>query len=206
MSEALLTDRRDHVIDRLSSDYANGLLEVDELERRLALVYAARTPAEVDAAVVDLVPARTTALVPVQRLRIVLSSTERTGPWTPPSHLAARVFWGNLRLDLREARLPAGGLTIEVDVTMGNVEVIVAPGVACELGASPLLANIEQRTEPGSKADGPIVRIVGRVKLGNLEVSTRRPGETRRDAWHRRRAERRAWRRWRRALPPSLDW
>ena len=206
MSEALLTDRRDHVIDRLSSDYANGLLEVDELERRLAIVYAARTPAEIDVAVVDLVPAATTALAPVQRLRIVMSSTERTGPWSPPSHLAARVFWGNLRLDLREARLPPGGLTIDVDVTMGNVEVIVAPGVACELGASPLLANIEQRTEPGSKGDGPIVRIVGRVKLGNLEVSTRRPGQTRRDTWRRHRAERRAWRRWRRALRPPLDW
>lgn len=199
-----MNEQRDHVIERLSSDYANGAFEVEELERRLALVHAAQTPAELDAVVTDLRP--TVALVPAQRVRVVMGSVERTGPWAVPHQLAARVFWGNLLLDLREARLAPGDTTIEVDVTMGNVEVIVPPGVEVAVEASSVLGNIEERTERFAAGGArPIVRIVGRVKLGNLEVSTRRPGESRRDARRRRRAERRAYRRWRRALPSLLD-
>lgn len=192
-----MTDR-DAIIDRLSTDYANGAFEVEELERRMALVHAARTPAELDAIVTDLVPVRTTALVPAQRLRVVMSSVERTGPWAVPQHLAARVLWGNLLVDLRSAHVTPG-TTIEVDVTMGNVEVLVPPGIEVELDASSFMGNIEDRTEPSYSCTS-VVRIVGRVKLGNLEVSTRRPGETRRDARWRRRAERRARHHWHRGF------
>jgi hypothetical protein len=194
-----LTDHRDAIIDRLSSDYANGAFEVDELERRMALVHAARTPAELEA----LAPAHTTALVPSQRLRVVMGSIERTGPWAVPQHLSARVLWGNLLVDLRTARL-SPGTTIEVDITMGNVEVLVPPGVEVEVDASSFMGNVEDRTER-SYSTPSVVRIVGRVKLGNLEVSTRRPGENRWEARRRRRAERRARRHCRHALPPFLD-
>jgi hypothetical protein len=194
-----MTDR-DAIIDRLSTDYANGAFEIDELERKLALVHTAQTPAELEALVPE---ARTTALVASQRLRVVMGSIERTGPWAVPQHLSARVLWGNLLVDLRTARL-APGTTIEVDVTMGNVEVLVPPGVDVEVDASSFMGNVEDHTER-SYSTGNVVRIVGRVKLGNLEVSTRRPGETRRDARRRRRADRRARRYWRRALPRLLD-
>lgn len=145
--------------------------------------------------------------MPVQRVRVVLGSIERTGIWSAPRQLAARVVWGHLLLDLREARLDPGGLTIDLDVMMGNVEVIVPPGLAVEVEATSLLAKIEERTERSTiaKRESSLVRIVGRVRLGSLELSTRRPGETRRDAWRRRRAERRALRRWRRAMPSWLD-
>jgi hypothetical protein len=202
MTDLLLTDRREAVIDRLSSDYANGAFEVDELERRLALVHAAQTPADLDALVTDLAP-RTMALVPSQRVRVVMGSVERTGPWTVPQRVSARVFWGHLLLDLRDARL-APGTTIDVNVTMGNVEVVVPPGVTVDVDASSFMGAVEDRTERAT-TPGATIRIVGRVKLGNLEVETRRSGETKRDARRRRRFERRVQRRWRRALPSLLD-
>lgn len=182
-----MTDSNERAID----DFASGRIEIEELERRLELV-----PLE----------SNVTAIVPaVQRTRVVLGSVERTGPWSVPQQLKARVLWGNLLLDLREARLDPAGTTIEVDVTMGNALVIVPPGIVVEVGASSFLGNIEERTER-STAAGPVVRIEGRVKLGNLELTTRRPGESRRDAARRKRAERRAYRRWRRAQPPACDW
>jgi len=210
MHETLLAERRDAITEKLSSGFANGLYEVDELERRLALVQTAQTPAELDALVTDLVPvsAPSLALVPAKRMRIVMGSIERTGPWAVPQQLAARVFCGHLLLDLREARLAPGITTIEVNITMGNVEVIVPPGMAVDVDASSFLGNIEERTEPATSAAN-IVRVVGRVKLGNLELTTLRPGETHRDAKWRRRAERRAHRRWhrhqRRALHAPWD-
>jgi hypothetical protein len=199
MPDTLLADHRDLVIDRLSSEYARDSFDVEELERRLALAHTAKSATELDALVTDLVT--TTALVPSHRMRVVLGSVERIGPWAVPQHLTARVICGNLELDLREAQLAPGVTTIEVHVTMGNVEVIVPPGVAVEIEASSFLGNIEERIER-SPVGASSVRVVGRVKLGNLELATRHRGETRRDARHRRR-DHRKWRREmrRRALP-----
>ena len=200
MTNTLLADRRDQIIERLSSDYATGAFEVEELEHRLALALAAQSPAELDALVTDLVPAAATlALVPARKLRIVMGSVERVGPWVVPPQLAARVVCGSLLLDLREARLAPGVTTLELDVTMGSVEVVVPPGVTVDVGASSFLGSIEQRTEQAATTSGgPVVRIVGRIKLGSLEIDTLRMRETRRDARRRRRADRRAHRRWRR--------
>ena len=191
----LTEEHRERIIESLSSGYAHGMLEDDELDRRLALVQTAKSGRELDALVTDLAtrPA-TTALVAVQRMRIMFGSIERTGPWAVPQQLRARVVCGNLELDLREARLAAGTTTIEVDVTMGNVEVIVPPGYQVDVEASSFLGAVEERTERASVATTTVIRVVGRVRLGHLEVSTLRRGETRRDARRRRRMDRK-WRR-----------
>jgi len=196
MNDTLLSDRRDIVIDRLSTGYAQGNFEVDELERRLARAHSAQTANELDALVTDLAPhATTTALVAVQRTRVLLGSVERTGPWTVPQQLVARVVCGNLVLDLREAQLTAAETTIDVEITMGHVDVIVPPGYHVDVDASTFLGNAEERVERPALANAPRVRIVGRVRLGNLEVETRRLGETPVDVRLRRRAERRSRRR-----------
>jgi hypothetical protein len=199
MNDTLLAEHRDLVIEQLSSGYAQGHFEVEELERRLVRAEAAQSAVELDALVTDLVPsAPTTALVASQRTRVVFGSVERTGPWLVPQQLGARVLCGSLVLDLREARFTAAVTTIDARVTMGNLEVIVPPGVEVDVHASSFLGSAEERVERAATAGGPVVRIVGRVRLGNLEVETRRLGETSRDARWRRRAERRS------ALPYTL--
>jgi hypothetical protein len=212
-SDTLLADRRDTVIHQLSAGFAGDRFEVDELERRLALAHSAESPRELDALVADLVPT-TMALVPARSLRVIMGSVERRGPWAVPQHLATRVVCGSVVLDLREARLAPGVTTIDVHITMGNVEVIVPPGMAVEVEASSMLGNIEQRTEPAPHDGGPVVRITGRVKLGNLEVGMLRVGESRREARHRERWERRTRRMQRRmhrhahrhGLPAPSEW
>ena len=201
MNETLVTE----AVERLSAGYAHGALEVEELERRLALVHTAKTPAELEALVTDLAPSPTTALVPAQRLRILFGSVERTGPWAVPAQLRARVLCGNLELDLRDARLAAEVTTIEIDVTMGNVEIIVPPGFHVDVDASSFLGNVTERTENTSGAPSSIVRVIGRIKLGNLDVSTLRRGETHRDVRRRRRADRR-WRRAQRRILRRAHW
>ena len=191
MTDMLLTDRRDLVVERLSAAYASGAFEVEELERRLSLVHVATSAHDLDALVTDLTPAPSLALVPAQRMRIAFGSIARTGPWTVPQQLRARVLCGNLELDLREARLTPGVTTIEVDVTMGNVEVVVPPNLDVDVEVSSFLGNVEERTNRVGPSSTSVIRIVGRVKLGNLEVSTLGLGEPRRDARWRRRAQRR---------------
>lgn len=206
-----LAEQRDRVIEQLSSGFAVDRLEVEEYERRVALAHDAQSPAALEALVADLSPspnalaptpnafaptalASSSALVPAKHLRVIFGSIERVGTWTVPAHVKARVVFGNITLDLRDAHL-SPTTTIDVHVTMGNLEILVPPGVAVEMDAQPTLANVEDRTDPGVATH--LVRVTGRVRFGNVEAITLLRGETQRDARWRRRAERRD-ARWRR--------
>lgn len=221
MAESLvaLRDRREHVIARLSECYAIDVLEVDELERRLDLAHGAHTVAELDALVADLA-ATSTALVPVQRSiaiddphrlehkqqRVWLSSVEKKGAWSVPRRLDLSVFWGSVELDFRGASLAPGITTIEVSVTMANLEIVLPPDLAVEVDVSSFAASVEERhrVPPHHDPDRPLVRITGSVKFGNLEVSTRLHGESDRDAERREKRERKGLRAGAQAaLPPG---
>jgi len=208
MAESLvaLRDRRHQVITRLSECYASDILEVDELERRLDLAHAARTVADLDELVADLAPApATTALAPVlpaaiddpgraerKRLRVIMSHVARRSRWTVPRTLELRVLWGNAELDFRDASLAPGVTTIDVKVLMGNLEIILPPHLAIDVDVSSFMGSVEERhrVPPDGDPARPLLRLSGAVRLGNLEITTRLPGETAGDANRRERRER----------------
>ena len=208
MPESLvaLRDRREQVISRLSECYASDLLDVDELDRRLDLAHAARTVAELDQLVADLAaPTSSTALVvagsraiddPTRpertRLRLVMSAIERRGPWIVPRHLDARVFWASALLDFREASIGPGVTTLEVSVTMASLELILPPWLSIDVDVSAFAGSVEERHRmpPEPDPSRPLLRVIGRVRFGSIEVSTRLPGETARDARRREKRQR----------------
>jgi signal transduction histidine kinase len=130
---------------------------------------------------------------PERELSVMMGSLQRRGPWIVPSELSVSVMWGNAELDFREATLPPGLTTIHAAVKMGNLEVIVPPGIPVEMQVSPVLANVETHVRsaapaavpelPGTPYRDPArpepsrLRIVGRVKLGNVEVRELAHGE-----------------------------
>jgi hypothetical protein len=215
-----LRDRREQVIKHLSEGYAQDVFDVDELERRLDLAHGAGSVAELDALVADIAPAASpsTALVvagptaiddpnraDTKKLRVVLSSVERRGRWSVPRQLDLRVLWGNAELDFRDASLGPGVTTIHVRVFMGNFEVILPPNLGIDVDVSSFAGSVEERHRVPPDADParPLIRIVGYVRFGNLEVTTRLPGETARDAYRREKRERKQLRKADKALPPG---
>jgi hypothetical protein len=208
MAESLvaLRDRREQVISRLSDGYARDLIDVDELERRLDLAHGARSVAELAPLVADLgdlepgtastalVVAGPTAVDDPERaqtrgLRVIMSSIERRGRWTVPRSLDLRVLWGNAELDFREASLGPGITTIHVRVFMGNFEVVLPPNLAIEVDVSSFAGAVTERhrVPPDDDPGRPQIRIVGTVRFGNLDITTRLPGESARDAYRRER-------------------
>ncbi len=222
MTESLvaLRDRREQVISRLSEGYAQDLFDVDELERRLDLAHGARDVAELDALVRDLAPApRTTALVvagptaiddphrlDTKRQRVIMSSVERRGRWSVPRTLDLRVLWGHAELDFRDASLGPGVTTIHVSVLMGNVEVILPPNLGIDVDVSSFAGAVTERhrVPPDADPSRPLIRIIGSVRFGNLEITTRLPRESARDAYKREKRENKELARAaRKALPPG---
>lgn len=212
-----LRDRRDQVIAQLSAAYAEDLFDVDELERRLDVAHGASTVAELEAVVADLAP--TTALVPSERgvmiddpsravrkrQSVVFSSVERQGRWVVPRELDLRVWCGSAELDLRDASLAPGVTTIDVSVWMGNLEITLPPELAIDVDVSAFLGSVEERhrVPPTDDPTRPLVRLVGVVRFGNIEISTRLRGESKRDASRRARRERKQLRGAINALPPG---
>ena len=141
-----------------------------------------------------------------KKLRVIMSSVERRGRWSVPKALDLRVLWGNAELDFRDASLGPGITTIHVRVFMGNFEVILPPNLAIDVDVSSFAGSVTERHRVPPDADParPQIRIVGRVRFGNLEITTRLPGETAHDAYRREKRERKQLRRAEnKALPPG---
>src|SRR5437868_467790 len=109
-------------------------------------------------------------------------------------------------LDFRDASLGPGVTTIHVRVFMGNFEVVLPPNLAIDVDVSSFAGNVTERHRVPPEVDPsrPQIRIVGTVRFGNLEITTRLPGETARDAIRREKRERKQLREAEtKALPPG---
>lgn len=157
---------------------------MDELERRLELVYQAKSPAELMAITADL-PAATTLPAAhfgrgeqVQTIRTTLGSITRSGPMVLPAYLEVRALLGNIELDLTDATF--GPVTeIAVRSVLGNVEIVLPPGVRVENDGTGVLGSFESRVAPASMpmvGTSPVVRLTGRCVLANVEVRSDPPG------------------------------
>ncbi len=128
-----------------------------------------------------------------ETIHAVFGSVERRGAWVVPAELSVRVKCGNAELDLREAVMTAELTTIDVNIRLGNVEIIVPPGMVVDMAVSSHLSNASQDGDDLAPPSGtaPRLRITGKVKLGNCEVYTLARGEDRDELHHKKHHARR---------------
>ena len=171
-------------MEALSEHFARDHLSMDELETRMARVYAATTPADVDALVADLPALALGAPVTVtpdgyaptpklkERLVAIMSGVVRRGLWKIPRRLRVVAIMGSVELDLRQAELPPGVTEITAFVLMGGLEIRVAPGVRLETDGVAIMGGFEDRVhDPGiAPADAPVVRVTGIAIMGGVEA------------------------------------
>jgi hypothetical protein len=175
---------RESAVERLSAAFAHDVLSLDEFERRVTSVYGATAGTELAALTADLpvLPtsdtgsalARGDTSPMAHRVAAVFANVERAGPLEVPALLELRSVFGNLELDLRDARFGAGVTEIAIRAVLGNVEVRLPANAVVENHGSGILASFTCRAdwmEGGLvTAGGPRVRITGRAVLGNVEI------------------------------------
>ena len=94
-----------------------------------------------------------------------------------PRRLEVRAIFGNAELDFSDVQLPPGVTELVIRATFGNVEIRLPPGVVVENLGGGVLGSFTCRggVHAHGAADVPVVRIVGRALLANVEVEVRSP-------------------------------
>ena len=178
---------RDRVIEQLRAAVADGRLESAEFHERLDAALAARTFDALAPLTADLAAPGNRAAVarsagPAPTLLTVEQKhgvVRREGKWTLPQRLAVRTAWSGVLLDLTEALHPEPELVIDMKVTGGAVELILAPGMtvdANELSAK--FSAIEIDKPPADDTPQTLslhVRLKGKIKHGNITARWQGP-------------------------------
>ena len=101
-----------------------------------------------------------------------LSHVSRDGEWILARRFRVLAWMGNVKLDLTRVLLGAGTTEIEAIAVMGEVRILVPPGLRVECDGDPLLGEFSIKRIAGSAppADAPLVRITGRAILGSVKI------------------------------------
>ncbi|WP_245627512.1 DUF1707 SHOCT-like domain-containing protein [Actinomadura oligospora] len=187
---------RDKVADRLREALADGRITAEEHAERIDVVYKAKTYADLEPVLADLPggtgasatsaasPVGASAQPPAAPPRTepgtavaILSEVKRGGRWLVEAETNANVVLGKITLDLRQAVLSQREVTINCACVLGEVEIIVPPGVRVANSASAVLGQTEVPFDDPEAPDAPTVRITGFALLGQIEVRRRAVGE-----------------------------
>ena len=192
---------RERTIQTLCSHYANDHLTTQELELRFEQAYRAQTMVELQALTVSL-PALTmadvgyspatrsssiTVEVPEERRHLcVMSELKKRGAWIPARNNLVKVFMGSAVIDLREALLSPGTTRFDLSSIMGEIKILVPPGVSVECSGSAIMGEFDDMHTAATAEPGvPHIEIVGSAFMGSVHVKTRLPGESALEAWRR---------------------
>lgn len=186
-----LTQAREDARELLYAAVEEQRISPEVLELRLALIGEAPSSAAVAAIIADLAPTGGYDLVPAEtqtawanapeylRLSAVFGTTRREGVWTAPLSLDIECILGEVHVDLRDALFGADLLEIHVDVYLGEVVITVPSGTEIENHCSNVLGSSKHKLakRDASPPNGLLVRITGKVVLGDLTTRERLPSD-----------------------------
>ncbi len=192
-----LDSSRREAIRVLCRAHADDHLSVEAFESRLDQVRRAPNQATLAAILADLddfTPPATTSMVlrppvadhtgvapvsPAEYLRLtsVFGSTTRAGSWTVPLQLGAKVLFGEMTIDLRDAVFGADVMDIEVDVKLGSFTLIVPAGTQVENEVEETLSSSSHSTRSarGAGPNGLLIRVTGTAFMGSVDVKEKFP-------------------------------
>lgn len=167
---------REHVVSLLNKAVGRGLITLDEFTSRTDNALAAKTRAELNAVLIDL-PGMVNSEIAVAggplELKNTLSSTSRKGFWAVPREMVIRNWMGSTKLDFTEADIPHAVVSIELDVTAGDVKLLVPEGSTADINAVAVAAG-ELKSKIGDHAGSPHFVLTGSVRAGSVLVRNKR--------------------------------
>ena len=158
------------------------MLTLDEFSERVGVALLAATRDELDRLTADLpaLVSRDAGRIDhsVRRVVAIVGSNRRKARWRVGRRATAFALLGASWVDLRNARLEEGEVTIRAIALFGTVKVIVPKGVAADLTGVPIVGAKTDGTAAGDEVEGaPVVRVKGFPIFGSVRVMNRPPYE-----------------------------
>ena len=160
---------RDEVVRTLGDHAAVGRLTLDELEDRSGRALTAKTRGELatltsdlprqagQAGGSDLVSSRKK---PVRWMVAILSGSRRRGRFRVVGSINSVAIMGGNEIDLREAEIEGGELTVNLIAFMGGAEVYVPDSVELDVGGFSFMGGHEEvGSERLPRPGAPLIRI-----------------------------------------------
>ena len=175
---------RDQVIDVLRAAFADGRLDPAEFDERLGGALAARTIGALVPLTADLIaapgsggaltlPFGGTPLGSAAELLTIKErhgSVRRDGRWMLPQRRVLRTAWCDVMLDLTSAVRSRPELIIELRVTGGDVELVLAPGMVVDANELAVrYTKLAISRDAGENTPETLcVRLAGRMRHGQI--------------------------------------
>ena len=174
---------REVVVSRLHTALAEGRLDAGEFAERAEAATAAGTRAELDRLVADLptAPVEIVGSRPPEEISSVFGDIRLAGGAAAPSR--AHTVFGDIRLDLRHLRTDAERIELELITWFGDVDVVVAEGVAAEMIGRTVFGDRVVDLAPVPRLAGtPRIVVRARTVFGDLRLRSLATGESA-DRW-----------------------
>jgi len=195
-SQLRVSDEDRHkVAEVLRQAAGEGRIDLEELDQRLEATYQAKTYGDLVPLTVDLpggaqsvprVPAAPAGLTGARFASsvAVMSETRRSGHWVLEDGHTAFALMGSVVLDLRDALVQQGHVTVNASALMGEVLLIVSAATVVLVegyGVMGDYSELRPKVPYAPEAGAPVVRVRGLALMGAVHVQRRgRPGEGRR--------------------------
>ncbi len=169
---------RDAVLRTLGDHAAVGRLTLDELEDRSGRALTARTRGELATLTSDLpqeagqasspVPARRK---PVRWMVAIMGGSHRRGRFRAVGSINAVAVMGGDEIDLREAEIEGGELTLNLFAFMGGANIYVPDSVDLEVGGFSFMGGHEELgSERPPRPGAPVIRIRTYNLMGGASI------------------------------------
>ena len=157
---------RDAVLRTLGDHAAVGRLTLDELEDRSGRALAARTRGELATLTSDLPQeAGASSTVPAPRKPVrwmvaIMGGSHRRGRFRAVGSINAIAVMGGDDIDLREAEIEGGELTLNLFALMGGASIYVPDSVDLDVGGFSFMGGHEEiGSERPPRPGAPVIRI-----------------------------------------------
>jgi Domain of unknown function (DUF1707)/Cell wall-active antibiotics response 4TMS YvqF len=163
---------RDVTLRTLGDHAAVGRLTLDELEERSGRALVAKTRGELAALTTDLPaggaqPSGSPALArdarpkrPVRWMVSIMSGSHRRGRFRAVGSINAVAIMGGDEIDLRDAEIEGGELTLNLFALMGGANIYVPDSVDLDVGGFSLMGGHEEvGRELSPRPGAPLIRI-----------------------------------------------
>lgn len=169
---------RDATLRILGEHASVGRLTLDELEERSSRALAAKTRGELATLTGDLPqeagqgrPAPALAKKPVRWMVAIMSGSHRRGRFRAVGSINAIAIMGGDEIDLREAEIEGGELTINLVAVMGGANIYIPDSVELDVGGFSLMGgNTEIGADRPARPGAPLIRLRAWNLMGGATI------------------------------------